>query len=259
MTRLLPPVLTQCCEFKSLLPHYGKLLHSASLTLPVFQFHWILFLQQVKENFARIQACISELRSLPREGCFPQGGNGVVQAVQDGLQQFKQYSRHTAAGSSANSSVEVRKDWEGSRSCPLDLSLASTFWWQSVCCQGPWEGVMKKISPTKKIPLSDLRMFMESRQVQVGVIYGDWLTLQLEKCIWFQAFRIGCFSWFCFAYFHRTVSKAKPFTVLMDMIFLSAYSDILWLQYQDLPLIQQDACTKAHASGCIRSWVCVLA
>ncbi|KAK4818552.1 hypothetical protein QYF61_014688 [Mycteria americana] len=62
---------------------------------------------QVKENFARIQACISELRSLPREGCFPQGGNGVVQAVQDGLQQFKQYSRHTGAGGSANSSVEI--------------------------------------------------------------------------------------------------------------------------------------------------------
>ncbi|KFP86157.1 Meiosis 1 arrest protein, partial [Apaloderma vittatum] len=62
---------------------------------------------QVKENFARIQACISELRSLPREGCFPQGGNGVVQAVQDGLQQFKQYSRHTAAGGSTNSSVEI--------------------------------------------------------------------------------------------------------------------------------------------------------
>ncbi|KGM00237.1 Meiosis 1 arrest protein, partial [Charadrius vociferus] len=64
-------------------------------------------LQQVRENFARIQACVSELRSLPREGCFPQGGNGVVQAVQDGLQQFKQYSRHTAAGGSTNSSVEV--------------------------------------------------------------------------------------------------------------------------------------------------------
>ncbi|XP_059673636.1 meiosis 1 arrest protein [Gavia stellata] len=62
---------------------------------------------QVRENFARIQACISELRSLPREGCFPQGGNGVVQAVQDGLQQFKQYSRHTAAGGSANSCVEI--------------------------------------------------------------------------------------------------------------------------------------------------------
>ncbi|NXV14214.1 M1AP protein, partial [Cepphus grylle] len=62
---------------------------------------------QVRENFARIQACISELRSLPREGCFPQGGNGVVQAVQDGLQQFKQYSRHTAAAGSTNSSVEI--------------------------------------------------------------------------------------------------------------------------------------------------------
>ncbi|NXN17080.1 M1AP protein, partial [Indicator maculatus] len=62
---------------------------------------------QVKENFARIQACMSELRSLPREGCFPQGGSGVVQAVQDGLQQFKQYSRHTAAGGSTNNSVEI--------------------------------------------------------------------------------------------------------------------------------------------------------
>ncbi|KFO85616.1 Meiosis 1 arrest protein, partial [Buceros rhinoceros silvestris] len=62
---------------------------------------------QVKENFARIQACISEIRSLPREGSFPQGGHGVVQAVQDGLQQFKQYSRHTAAGGSTNSSVEI--------------------------------------------------------------------------------------------------------------------------------------------------------
>ncbi|NWT51959.1 M1AP protein, partial [Erythrocercus mccallii] len=62
---------------------------------------------QVRENFARIQACISELRSLTAEGCFPQGVNGVVQAVQDGLQQFKQYSRHTAAGGSTNSSVEI--------------------------------------------------------------------------------------------------------------------------------------------------------
>ncbi|NXP76083.1 M1AP protein, partial [Ramphastos sulfuratus] len=62
---------------------------------------------QVKENFARIQACMSELRSLPREGCFPQRGGGVVQAVQDGLQQFKQYSRHTAAGGSTSSSVEI--------------------------------------------------------------------------------------------------------------------------------------------------------
>ncbi|NXM72505.1 M1AP protein, partial [Serilophus lunatus] len=67
----------------------------------------LLPLTQVKENFARIEACISELRSLPAEGCFPQGGNGVVQAVQDGLQQFKQYSRHAAAGGSTNSSVEI--------------------------------------------------------------------------------------------------------------------------------------------------------
>ncbi|XP_069712829.1 meiosis 1 arrest protein isoform X3 [Phaenicophaeus curvirostris] len=62
---------------------------------------------QVRENFARIQACLSELRSLPREGSFLHGGNGVVQAAQDGLQQFKQYSRHTAAGGSANGSVEI--------------------------------------------------------------------------------------------------------------------------------------------------------
>lgn len=79
-------------------------------------------LQHLKENFARVQACISELRSLPREGCFPQGGNGVVQAVQDGLQQFKQYSRHTAAGGSANSSVEVRQHWEDGGDFPFSLS-----------------------------------------------------------------------------------------------------------------------------------------
>uniref|UniRef100_A0A8C6ZZU8 Meiosis 1 associated protein n=1 Tax=Nothoprocta perdicaria TaxID=30464 RepID=A0A8C6ZZU8_NOTPE len=52
---------------------------------------------QVKESFARVQSCLSELRSLPREGCLPRGVNAVAQAVQDGLQQFKQYSRHTAA------------------------------------------------------------------------------------------------------------------------------------------------------------------
>ncbi|NWW78448.1 M1AP protein, partial [Climacteris rufus] len=67
----------------------------------------LLPLTQVKENFGRIQGCISELRSLPREGCIPQGGAGVLQAVQDGLQQFKQYSRHTAAGGSTNGSVEI--------------------------------------------------------------------------------------------------------------------------------------------------------
>lgn len=77
-----------------------------SLYLVQNQQECLLPFVHLKENFARVQACISELRSLSREGCFPQGGNGVVQAVQDGLQQFKQYSRHTAAGGSANSSVE---------------------------------------------------------------------------------------------------------------------------------------------------------
>lgn len=101
LTSLWPPA------FLHIMERYFMLFASLSCSLtPV--------LQQVKENFARIQACISELRALPAEGCFPQGRNGVVQAVQDGLQQFKQYSRHTAAGGSTNSSVEVRKRWEGS-------------------------------------------------------------------------------------------------------------------------------------------------
>ncbi|XP_064005470.1 meiosis 1 arrest protein [Pogoniulus pusillus] len=78
-----------------------------SLYLVQNQQECLLPFTQVKENFARIQACISELRSLPREGCFLQGAGGVVQAVQDGLQQFKQYSRHTAAGGSTNSYVEI--------------------------------------------------------------------------------------------------------------------------------------------------------
>ncbi|XP_065606305.1 meiosis 1 arrest protein [Cyrtonyx montezumae] len=78
-----------------------------SLYLVQNQQECLLPFVHLKENFARVQACISELRTLPREGCFPQQGNGVVQAVQDGLQQFKQYSRHTAAGGSANSSVEI--------------------------------------------------------------------------------------------------------------------------------------------------------
>ncbi|NXH17238.1 M1AP protein, partial [Bucco capensis] len=78
-----------------------------SLYVVQSQHECLLPFTQVKENFTRIQACILELRSLPREGSFPQGGNGVVQAVQDGLQQFKQYSRHTAAGGSTYSSVEV--------------------------------------------------------------------------------------------------------------------------------------------------------
>ncbi|XP_044874747.1 meiosis 1 arrest protein [Mauremys mutica] len=62
---------------------------------------------QVKGSFPRLQTCISELRSLPREGSFQQKGDRVMQAVQDGLQQFKQYTRHMLAGGSVNSSVEI--------------------------------------------------------------------------------------------------------------------------------------------------------
>ncbi|KYO34899.1 meiosis 1 arrest protein [Alligator mississippiensis] len=62
---------------------------------------------QVKESFTRLQTCLSELRSLPREGSFRLKGEGMMQAVQDGLQQFKQYTRHATAGSSVNSSVEI--------------------------------------------------------------------------------------------------------------------------------------------------------
>nr|XP_025040099.1 meiosis 1 arrest protein isoform X1 [Pelodiscus sinensis] len=62
---------------------------------------------QVKGSFPRLQTCISELRSLPREGTFQQKGDNVMQAVQDGLQQFKQYTRHMPPAGSANRSVEI--------------------------------------------------------------------------------------------------------------------------------------------------------
>lgn len=118
--KLLGHVLSHYCEFKGLIPNYGKIFHIMVDILCVSISLNIGF-QQLKESFARVQACISELRSLPREGCFPQGGDGVVQAVQDGLQQFKQYSRHTVVGGSTNSSVEVRKHWEDGRSHLSDL------------------------------------------------------------------------------------------------------------------------------------------
>ncbi|NWX10528.1 M1AP protein, partial [Caloenas nicobarica] len=52
----------------------------------------------VRESFPRVQACLSELRSLPREGSFPAGPRGAARAAQDALQQFKQHSRHSAHG-----------------------------------------------------------------------------------------------------------------------------------------------------------------
>ncbi|KAB0380126.1 hypothetical protein FD755_007910, partial [Muntiacus reevesi] len=53
---------------------------------------------QVKGNFARLKACISELRMLQREGCFRPQGISLQLAIEDGLQQFKQYSRHVSTG-----------------------------------------------------------------------------------------------------------------------------------------------------------------
>ncbi|XP_068927884.1 meiosis 1 arrest protein [Petaurus breviceps papuanus] len=67
----------------------------------------ILPFMQVKGNFIRLQACISELRLVPREGICQQR-SCLNLAVQDGLQQFKQYSRHVMASSAPSSSaVEI--------------------------------------------------------------------------------------------------------------------------------------------------------
>lgn len=65
-------------------------------------------LQQVKGNFARLQTCISEIRTLQREGCFRPQGTSLQLAVEDGLQQFKQYCRHVTTGSALTyTSLEV--------------------------------------------------------------------------------------------------------------------------------------------------------
>ncbi|KAB0359834.1 hypothetical protein FD754_003990, partial [Muntiacus muntjak] len=65
---------------------------------------------QVKGNFARLKACISELRMLQREGCFRPQGISLQLAIEDGLQQFKQYSRHVSTGAALTySSLEVKE------------------------------------------------------------------------------------------------------------------------------------------------------
>ncbi|XP_040849575.1 meiosis 1 arrest protein isoform X1 [Ochotona curzoniae] len=65
-----------------------------SLYIVQNQHECILPFVQVKGNFARLQACISELRMLQREGCYRPQHASLQLAVQDGLQQFKQYSRY---------------------------------------------------------------------------------------------------------------------------------------------------------------------
>ncbi|XP_021571631.1 meiosis 1 arrest protein-like [Carlito syrichta] len=69
-----------------------------SLYMVQNQHECILPFVQVKGNFARLQTCISELRMLQREGCFRPQGTSLQLAVEDGLQQFKQYSRHVTIG-----------------------------------------------------------------------------------------------------------------------------------------------------------------
>ncbi|XP_073098256.1 meiosis 1 arrest protein isoform X1 [Manis javanica] len=72
------------------------------------QHECILPFVQVKGNFARLQACISELRMLQREGCFRPQSTSLQLAVTDGLQQFKQYSRHMTTGAALSyTSLEI--------------------------------------------------------------------------------------------------------------------------------------------------------
>ncbi|KAM7239087.1 hypothetical protein CapIbe_010607 [Capra ibex] len=79
-----------------------------SLYIVQNQHECILPFVQVKGNFARLQACISELRILQREGCFRPQGISLQLAIEDGLQQFKQYSRHVSTGAALTySSLEI--------------------------------------------------------------------------------------------------------------------------------------------------------
>uniref|UniRef100_A0A8C0I1J1 Meiosis 1 associated protein n=1 Tax=Balaenoptera musculus TaxID=9771 RepID=A0A8C0I1J1_BALMU len=72
------------------------------------QHECILPFVQVKGNFARLQACISELRILQREGCFRPQATSLQLAIKDGLQQFKQYSGHmTTSAALTYTSLEI--------------------------------------------------------------------------------------------------------------------------------------------------------
>uniref|UniRef100_A0A8D2L8D0 Uncharacterized protein n=1 Tax=Varanus komodoensis TaxID=61221 RepID=A0A8D2L8D0_VARKO len=62
----------------------------------------------VRGCFSRLQRCIAELRSFAAEGASRAGQDVLSRAVQDGLQQFKQYTGQGLAGASrCGSSVEV--------------------------------------------------------------------------------------------------------------------------------------------------------
>ncbi|XP_058406827.1 meiosis 1 arrest protein isoform X2 [Diceros bicornis minor] len=79
-----------------------------SLYMVQNQHECLLPFVQVKGNFARLRACISELRMLQREGCFRPQGTSLQLAVEDGLQQFKQYNRHVTTGAALTcTSLEI--------------------------------------------------------------------------------------------------------------------------------------------------------
>ncbi|XP_044284351.1 meiosis 1 arrest protein [Varanus komodoensis] len=62
----------------------------------------------VRGCFSRLQRCIAELRSFAAEGASRAGQDVLSRAVQDGLQQFKQYTGQGLAGASrCGSSVEI--------------------------------------------------------------------------------------------------------------------------------------------------------
>ncbi|XP_004634189.1 meiosis 1 arrest protein [Octodon degus] len=69
-----------------------------SLYMVQNQHECILPFVQVRGNFVRLQACISELHMLQKEGCFRPQSISLQLAIEDGLQQFKQYSRHVNKG-----------------------------------------------------------------------------------------------------------------------------------------------------------------
>ncbi|XP_062836928.1 meiosis 1 arrest protein [Anolis carolinensis] len=63
----------------------------------------------VKGGFARLQSCFAELRAVAAEGAFRPGEDAaMVQAVRDGLQQFKQYTGRGMAGAPLSScAIEI--------------------------------------------------------------------------------------------------------------------------------------------------------
>ncbi|XP_013909025.1 PREDICTED: meiosis 1 arrest protein [Thamnophis sirtalis] len=62
----------------------------------------------LKGGFARLKSCFAELCALPKEGAFQPREEAVVQAVLDGLQQFKQFTGEGMAGAPlSSSSVEI--------------------------------------------------------------------------------------------------------------------------------------------------------